>query len=132
MNVPTGVQPQRYARPMSIDSRVLPVPAPDGTIRQVRVSSPERVIWKDADITKWDLAMYVVAVEDGLMRAIADRPVTLQRFPEGVAGEEFFSKNPPRGVPKWARSVICTYPSGPAVTPSWSSTRLPPPSGRYR
>jgi bifunctional non-homologous end joining protein LigD len=97
--------------PMSSKAKVLAVPAPDGAVRQVRVSSPDRVIWQDAGITKWDLATYVVAVEDGLMRALGDRPVTLQRFPEGVAGEEFFSKNPPRGVPPWARSVTCTYPS---------------------
>jgi len=51
-------------------------------------------------------------VADGLLRALGDRPVTLQRFPEGIEGEEFFSKNPPRGVPAWARSVTCTYPSG--------------------
>jgi len=69
-------------------------------------------MWKDAGITKWDLATYVASVDDGLMRAVGDRPVTLQRFPDGVEGEEFFSKNPPKGVPPWARSVTCTYPSG--------------------
>ena len=69
-------------------------------------------MWQDAGITKWDLATYVTSVADGLMRAVGDRPVTLQRFPDGIEGEEFFSKNPPKGVPGWARSVICTYPSG--------------------
>jgi DNA ligase D len=69
-------------------------------------------MWKDTGITKWDLASYVVSVTEGLMRALGDRPVTLQRFPDGVEGEVFFSKNPPKGVPAWARSVICTYPSG--------------------
>ena len=69
-------------------------------------------MWQDAGITKWDLATYVNSVADGMMRAVGDRPVTLQRFPDGIQGEEFFSKNPPRGVPGWARSVICTYPSG--------------------
>jgi DNA ligase D len=65
-----------------------------------------------AGITKLELAEYTVAVAEAMMRALGDRPVTLQRFPEGIGGEEFFSKNPPRGVPEWARSVICTYPSG--------------------
>ena len=64
----------------------------DGTVRDVRVSSPDRVMWQDAGITKWDLATYVASVEDGLMRAVGARPVTLQRFPDGVEGEEFFSK----------------------------------------
>ena len=97
---------------MPSSAKVLRVPAPDGAVRDVRVSSPDRVMWKDAGITKWDLATYVASVQDGLMRAVGDRPVTLQRFPDGVEGEEFFSKNPPKGVPAWARSVICHYPSG--------------------
>jgi DNA ligase D len=69
-------------------------------------------MWPDDGVTKWELAQYLVSVGEGLLRAVADRPVTLQRFPEGVQGEEFFSKNPPRGVPEWARTVVCTYPSG--------------------
>ena len=96
---------------MASSPKILQVAAPDGTVRDVRVSSPDRVMWRDAGITKWDLASYVASVQDGLMRALGDRPVTLQRFPDGVEGEEFFSKNPPKGVPVWARSVMCTYPS---------------------
>jgi len=93
-------------------AKVLQVAAPDGNARDVRISSPDRVMWRDAGITKWELATYVASVDDALMRAVGDRPVTLQRFPDGVEADEFFSKNPPKGVPPWARSVICTYPSG--------------------
>ena len=96
---------------MASTAKIVQVNGPDGTARDVRLSSPDRIMWRDAGITKWDLANYVASVEDGLMRALGDRPVTLQRFPDGVEGEEFFSKNPPKGVPVWARSVMCTYPS---------------------
>src|SRR5450759_3167293 len=96
---------------MASSATVLQIQGPAGLVREVRLSSPARVIWRDANLTKLQLAEYIVAVEDGLMRAVGDRPVTLQRFPDGVEGEEFFSKNPPRGVPEWAGSVICTYPS---------------------
>jgi len=94
------------------DAKVMQLPGPDGVVREVRVSSPDRVMWSDVGVTKWQLAEYVAAVADGLLRAVGDRPVTLQRFPAGVEGEEFYSKNPPRGVPSWARTVACTYPSG--------------------
>ena len=91
--------------------------SPDGA-REVRVSSPDRVLWPAAGmadgraVTKLDLAEYLVGVADPMLRALGDRPVTLQRFPEGIEGEEFFSKNPPKGVPEWTRTVMCTYPSG--------------------
>jgi DNA ligase D-like protein (predicted polymerase) len=107
-----------YDRRVSAKPAVLEVPAPDGTVRQVRISSPDRVLWPAAGmadgqpVTKLDLARYVQAVGDPLLHALGDRPVTLQRFPEGIEGEEFFSKNPPKGVPDYTRTVMCTYPSG--------------------
>ena len=93
------------------DAQVLEVEGPDGP-RQVRLSSPDRVMWPDAGITKGDLADYVIAVGDPLVRHNGDRPVTLQRFPDGIEGEEFFPKNPPKGMPDWVRTVTCRYPSG--------------------
>ncbi len=93
------------------DAQVLEVDGPDGP-RQVRLSSPDRLMWPDAGITKGDLAAYVVAVGDPLVQHIGDRPITLQRFPDGVDGEEFYQKNPPKGMPEWVRTVSCTYPSG--------------------
>ncbi|GAB3584476.1 non-homologous end-joining DNA ligase [Calidifontibacter terrae] len=90
---------------------MLDVEGPDG-MRQVRVSSPDRVIFPDDGITKEDLARYLVTVGEAFIRANGNRPIALQRFPEGIDGEQFFSKNPPRGVPDYVRLVTCTYPSG--------------------
>jgi DNA ligase D len=80
--------------------------------REVRISSPSRVLWPGPGITKLDLAKYIVAVGDAFVRANGGRPVSLQRFPDGVDGEQFFSKNPPRGAPDYVHSVTVTYPSG--------------------
>jgi DNA ligase D len=80
--------------------------------RDVRISSPSRILWPESGITKLDLAQYIVAVGDAFVRANGGRPVSLQRFPDGVDGEQFFSKNPPRGAPDYVHSVMVTYPSG--------------------
>ncbi len=87
------------------------VPGPDG-VRAVRLSSADRVLWPKLGVTKGELARYVLDVGPALVAALADRPVTLQRFPDGVSGEAFYSKNPPRGMPPWIRTVQVTYPSG--------------------
>jgi DNA ligase D-like protein (predicted polymerase) len=115
----TGKPFERHTiEPVSAKAAVLDAPTPDGSTREVRISSPDRVLWPASGmadrqpVTKLDLATYVLAVDAPLLRALGDRPVTLQRFPEGIDGEEFFSKNPPRGVPEHARTVMCTYPSG--------------------
>ena len=96
---------------MAADAIELTVPGPHGD-RSVRISSPSRVIWPEAGITKRELAEYLVAVGDAFVTANGDRPISLQRFPGGVDGEQFFSKNPPKGAPEWVRSVPVTYPSG--------------------
>jgi len=51
-------------------------------------------------------------VGDAFVRANGDRPLSLQRFPDGVDGEQFFSKNPPKGAPDYVRAETVTYPSG--------------------
>jgi DNA ligase D len=97
-------------------ARTIEVPAPDGGARQVRLSNPDKVVWPATGdlpaITKADHAAYLLAVAQPLLRAVADRPVTLQRVRDGITGEMFYSKNPPRGAPDWVRTTVCTYPSG--------------------
>ncbi|MEJ3406048.1 non-homologous end-joining DNA ligase [Rathayibacter sp. YIM 133350] len=95
---------------MPSEAEILTVPGPDGE-RQVRISSPSRVLWPDEGITKLDLARYLLAVADPFVRANGNRPVSLQRYPEGIEGEMFFSKNPPRGAPDYVGAVTVTYPS---------------------
>ncbi|GAB2460281.1 DNA ligase D [Conyzicola lurida] len=80
--------------------------------RELRLSSPSRVLWPEPGITKLDLANYVVEVGDAFLAANGGRPLSLQRFPGGVDGEQFFSKNPPKGAPDFVRSVPVVYPSG--------------------
>jgi DNA ligase D len=95
---------------MASEAVVLTVPGPSGE-REVRISSPGRVLWPDLGFTKLDLANYLIAVGDAFVAANGDRPLSLQRFPEGIDGEQFFSKNPPKGAPDYVRSVMVIYPS---------------------
>ncbi|MFK5689438.1 non-homologous end-joining DNA ligase [Ornithinimicrobium sp. LYQ92] len=101
---------------MPADALTLTAAGPDGHPREVRLSSPDKVVWPATDhgpaITKADLAAYLDAVAVPMLRGLADRPVTLQRVRGGIEGEEFYSKNPPKGVPDFSRTTICTYPSG--------------------
>jgi len=86
--------------------------------RVVRVSSPERVCYPAVGVTKLEVAEYYVAVGEGLMRALAGRPVALHRFPRGLgvdpaASESFYTKHAPaKGLPDWLQTVKVTFPSG--------------------
>jgi DNA ligase D len=95
---------------MATEAVVLPVGGPHGE-REMRISSPGRVLWPAVGITKLDLANYIVDVGEAFVAANGDRPISLQRFPDGIDGEQFFSKNPPKGAPEFIRAVTVVYPS---------------------
>ncbi|GAA1353073.1 non-homologous end-joining DNA ligase [Arthrobacter koreensis] len=95
---------------MAAKATSLSVPGPQG-VRDVRISSPDRVLWPESGFTKLDLANYIVAVGEAFIAANGNRPLSLQRFPGGIDGEQFFSKNPPKGAPDYVRDVMVVYPS---------------------
>src|SRR3954454_623638 len=81
--------------------------------RIVRLSSPDRVMFPDRGFTKRDVFEYYLSVGEPMLRAMRDRPTTLQRFPDGIAGEMFFQKRvPAKGVPDWLTTASITFPSG--------------------
>jgi DNA ligase D len=95
---------------MASESTTLTVGGPNGP-RDMRISSPGRVLWPDLGLTKLDLARYLAEVGDAFIAANGGRPVALQRFSDNVDGEQFFSKNPPKGTPDFIRSVKVVFPS---------------------
>ena len=80
--------------------------------RSVRISSPDKVYYPAVGITKLDLATYFAAVAEGVFRALAERPVALNRFPDGVDGSSFYMKHAPKGLPDWVQTAQVTFPSG--------------------
>jgi DNA ligase D-like protein (predicted polymerase) len=78
--------------------------------RTVRISNPDRVYFPARGETKLDLARYYLAVGDGVVRALRDRPCMLHRFPTGVTGEKVHQKRLPRGAPEWVRTVRVHFP----------------------
>ncbi|MDD7962019.1 non-homologous end-joining DNA ligase [Microbacterium thalli] len=96
---------------MASERITLTVAGPDGD-REVGLSSPNRVLWPELGITKREYADYMLAVSDPFLRANGHRPISLERFPDTVEGERFFSKNPPKGAPDFVGQVVCTYNSG--------------------
>jgi DNA ligase D len=83
--------------------------------RLVRVSSPNKVFFPAIGASKLDLVNYYLAMEQAVMRVMRDRPVMLQRFPDGVEGSSFFQKRIPAGAPEWLTTAEVRTPNG---TPS--------------
>lgn len=78
--------------------------------REVRISSPDRVYFPARGETKLDLAQYYIAVGEGILRALRDRPTMLHRYPKGVAGTKVHQKRLPKGAPDWVSTVRLHFP----------------------
>jgi bifunctional non-homologous end joining protein LigD len=83
----------------SARSKAKPAAAPGGdTVAGVRLTHPERVLYPDVSISKRDLAAYYEAVADHVLPPVRRRPLALVRCPEGVGGQSFYMKHPPKGT----------------------------------
>jgi DNA ligase D len=80
--------------------------------REVRITSPGKVLFAERGETKLDLVRYYQAVEEPLMKAMAGRPVLLQRFPHGAGGPSFFQKRVPERHPEWLETAVVSTPNG--------------------
>lgn len=74
-------------------------------IAGVRLTSPERVLFSGAGLTKLDLAQYYVAVSSRMLPYAGDRPISLVRCPDGDTGERFFQKHHKKGMPAALKPV---------------------------
>jgi DNA ligase D len=80
--------------------------------REVVITHPDKVFFSERGETKLDLVRYYQAVEGPLMAAMGDRPVLLQRFPNGAGGSSFFQKRVPEVRPEWLATTIVSTPNG--------------------
>ena len=80
--------------------------------RVVKLTNPDKVLFPKAKKTKRDLAEYYLAVEEGIVRALFERPTQLRRFPDGVTGEAIYQKRVPEKRPDWIGVARVTFPSG--------------------
>ena len=80
--------------------------------REVTVSNPDKVYFPRTGHTKLDLVRYYLAVADGALRGVAERPMALKRFVNGAEGEFFFQKRAPEKRPEWVETVELKFPSG--------------------
>jgi DNA ligase D len=78
----------------------------------VEITNPDKVFFAARGDTKLDLVNYYVAVEEPLMRTMRNRPVLLQRFPNGAGGSSFFQKRVPDKIPEWLTTTIVSTPNG--------------------
>ncbi len=69
--------------------------------RTVPISNRTKVLFPEDGITKGDLIEYYVAIAPRMLPHVRDRPLTMERFPDGLAGERIMQKNVAKYFPDW-------------------------------
>jgi bifunctional non-homologous end joining protein LigD len=79
--------------------------APPAAAGPVAFSNLDKVFWPGEGITKGDLVAYYRAVAPWMLPFLRDRPLVLDRYPDGIAGGSFFQKSAPAGSSGRFRTV---------------------------
>jgi bifunctional non-homologous end joining protein LigD len=74
-------------------------------VRSALITHPEKVLFPDDGITKGELAAYYEAIADVMIPHIRGRPITMERFPQGIGQKGFIQKDVARGFPAWLQRV---------------------------
>jgi bifunctional non-homologous end joining protein LigD len=73
--------------------------------KPVSFTNLDKVFWPDEGITKGDLVDYYRAIEPWMLPFLRDRPLVLDRYPDGINGKSFFQKNTPKNAPGNLRAL---------------------------
>lgn len=82
----------------------------DGTT--VAISNPNKVYFTKRGETKLDLVRYYQAVAEPFLQVVRDRPLLLERYPDGASGKSWFQKRVPKSAPDWLHTVEVATPNG--------------------
>jgi bifunctional non-homologous end joining protein LigD len=98
--------PEQGTRDLLDQLRALEDARRDGVLRlpggaSINITNPHKVFWPKQKLTKGDLLRYYVEAAPFILPAVADRPLVMKRFPNGIAAPTFYqhrAPEPPPGV----------------------------------
>jgi DNA ligase D len=102
---------------VEVEDRVVKVTNPDREYFPARAGRPA--------LTKLDLVNYYLAMGDGIVNALRERPCMLHRYPKGLAGPKVHQKRLPAGAPDWVETVELHFPRWNRTADELCVTSLP-------
>jgi bifunctional non-homologous end joining protein LigD len=69
------------------------------------ITHPEKILFPDAGITKGEIAAYYEAIAPLMVPHIRSRPITMERYPNGIGQKGFFHKDVSKGFPTWLERI---------------------------
>jgi bifunctional non-homologous end joining protein LigD len=111
-----GLRPDVDAGSCRMEAADEVTPEPDGSgepekekdLRLNFLSNLDKVFWPEEGYTKGDLIDYYASVAEVLLPHLQDRPMVMERHPDGIEGKSFYQKDVPDFLPDWIPTVEVT------------------------
>jgi bifunctional non-homologous end joining protein LigD len=81
--------------------------------RELKLSNLNKVLYHETGFTKGELISYYAAIAPAMLGHLAERPLTVTRWPDGVDAKSFFQKQAPAHRPEWVRTATIASASKP-------------------
>jgi bifunctional non-homologous end joining protein LigD len=76
------------------------------TARAQRFTRLDKVLFPEDGFTKGDLVRYALSISPWALPYLRDRPLAVERWPDGLGGHAFFQKHAPVHTPSWVRTEV--------------------------
>ncbi len=80
--------------------------------RELVISNVEKVYFPESGFTKGEVIAFYSEIAETILPHLRDRPLTLKRFPDGIAEEHFYEKNAPKHTPPWVQRFAVSRSEG--------------------
>src|SRR5262245_19645867 len=87
------------------------------------ITHPEKVLFPDEGITKGDLAAYYESIASVIVPHLDGRPLTMERYPQGIGAKGFWQKDVSKGFPEWLERIGIPHKDGVVNYPVVSDAR---------
>lgn len=74
-------------------------------LTKVELTNLDKILFPKLRITKAQMIEYYIKIAPKMLAYLADRPLVLTRFPNGIDKEGFYEKDAPEGTPPWVRTA---------------------------
>ena len=82
----------------------------------ITITNPDKVLFPDDGITKGDLVEYYRGIADRMLPQVRDRPLHMNRYPDGIGGIAIQQKRVPDSFPAWIQRVTVDLHKGGTIT----------------
>ena len=74
-------------------------------LTKVEFTNLDKILYPSLNITKGQIIKYYIQMAPKMLDILANRPIVLTRFPNGVDQEGFYEKDAPKGTPSWVKTI---------------------------